>query len=68
MTRADFIDWKSHPITKAFFTSINYKIEGLKEELAYQAGDNPRADGTKVGAIQALRDIMDADWFEETQE
>jgi hypothetical protein len=67
MTRSDFLDWKSHPITKAFFIAINNKVELLKEELAYQAGENSRLDGTKVGAIQALRDIVEADWFEESE-
>lgn len=67
MTRKDFIDWKSHPITKALFTALHNRIEGLKEELAYTAGENSRLDGIKVGAIQAQRDIMDADWFEETE-
>ena len=67
MNRRDFKDWQSQPITKAFFIAIANKVEMLKEELAYSAGENPRYDGTKVGAIQALRDIMEADWFEETQ-
>lgn len=67
MNQSDFKDWKSNPVTKAFFVSIVNKVEGLKEELGYQAGESPRMDSMKVGAIQALRDVMDADWFEETQ-
>tara|TARA_R110000868_G_scaffold403088_1_gene679956 strand:- start:5263 stop:5469 length:207 start_codon:yes stop_codon:yes gene_type:complete len=68
MTQNEFRDWLSQPITKAFFAALDFKVEGLKEELAYQAGENPRLDGLKVGAIQALRDLKDVDWFEETQE
>ncbi len=66
MNRSDFKDWQSYPVTKAFYSAIHQKIEGLKDELSYQAGGDARSDNIKVGAIQALRDIMDADWFEET--
>ena len=67
MNLSDFKDWKSNPVTKAFFVSLSNKIEGLKEELSYQAGADVRTDSMKVGAIQALRDVAEADWFEETQ-
>jgi hypothetical protein len=67
MTLSDFKDWQSHPITKAFFIAVSNKIEGLKQELSYQAGETPRFDSMKVGAIQALRDLNDADFLEETQ-
>ena len=66
MNRKDFLDWKSHPITKALFNEIENRISGLKEELSYGAGENFRADSIKVGAIQAFRDLLEADWFEET--
>jgi hypothetical protein len=66
MTHSDFKDWKSHPVTKAFFSGVNRNIEGLKDELSYQAGDSLRNDAIKVGAIQALRDVLETDWFEET--
>ncbi len=67
MNQSDFKDWQSYPMTKLFFASVQNRIEGLKEELSYQAGENPRADNMKVGAIQALRDVLDTDWFEETE-
>ena len=67
MNRQDFKDWQSEPITKAFFISVTNRIEGIKDELSYQAGHSPIHDATKAGAIQALRDIMDTDWFEETE-
>jgi hypothetical protein len=68
MNHRDFKDWQSYPVTKAFYSAINEKIEGLKNELSWQAGADQRADSVKVGAIQALRDILDADWFEGTQD
>lgn len=67
MTRSDFIDWKNSSITKALFSALSSNIEGLKEELAYGAGENTRSDAIKVGAIQAYRDVLEADWFEETE-
>lgn len=67
MNRSDFLDWKSSPITKALFKTLEDRILGLQNELGYSAGENPRLDAMKVGAIQACRDVMDADWFEETE-
>jgi hypothetical protein len=67
MNRSDFKDWQSQPITKAYFNAINTRVELLKEELALSAADDPKWDAVKRGAIQALRDIMEVDWFEETQ-
>jgi len=67
MNRSDFKDWQSQPITKAYFNAINTRVELLKEELASSAADDPKWDAVKRGAIQALRDIMEVDWFEETQ-
>lgn len=67
MNQSDFKDWQSYPITKAFFVSVHNRIESLKEELSYNAGVNSEIDSKKVGAIQALRDVLDTDWFEETQ-
>lgn len=67
MNRSDFKDWQSQPITKAYFTAITNRIEMLKEELAQSAADDPKWDAVKRGAIAALRDITDVDWFEETQ-
>jgi hypothetical protein len=66
MNRQDFKDWQSNPVTKAFFSSIRERIELLKEELSYSAGVAAEHDCKKVGAIQALRDVLDTDWFEET--
>ncbi len=66
MNRSDFIDWKNSPITKALFGALERNIQGLQIELGYSAGENPRTDAIKVGAIQAYRDVLDSDWFEET--
>jgi len=67
MNRQDFVDWKNSPITKALFLALTNNVEGLKEELASSAGVDTRADAVKVGAIQAFRDVLDTEWFEETE-
>ena len=66
-TKADFIDWKSNPVTKAVFTKLLNRIDELQAELGQQAGINPRMDAIKVGAIQAYSDLLDLDFDEETQ-
>jgi hypothetical protein len=67
MNQNDFKDWKSSPITKALFVALQRNIEGLQIELGYIAGVDQRLDAIKVGAIQAYRDVLEADWFEETE-
>ena len=67
MNLSDFKDWKSSPITKALFTALDRNIQGLEGELGYTAGADPRSDAIKVGAIQAYRDVIAADWFEGTE-
>ena len=59
MTKSDFIDWKSHPITKEVFKSIAERIYQLQVELGDTAGHDVRQDALKVGAIQACKDILE---------
>lgn len=68
MTKADFIDWKSNPITKQLLNDLQDRIRNLQAELGVQAGLDPRLDALKVGAIQAYTDLLDLDFDEETQE
>ena len=59
ITRSDFIDWKSNPVTKEVFASIYERIHQLQEDLGGSAGIDVRQDSMKVGAIQACRDILE---------
>ena len=59
ISKSDFIDWKSHPVTKEVFASIYERIRQLQEELGNTAGSDVRQDSLKVGAIQACRDILE---------
>lgn len=59
ITKEEFLDWRSQNVTKVVFREIENMIGNLKEELSYQAGADPLSDKMKVGAITALRDILD---------
>jgi hypothetical protein len=65
MTKSDFVDWKTSPVSQLFFKSVNENIKGLELELGLSAGIDPLSDRTKVGAIRAYRDVLEMDWFEE---
>jgi len=59
ITKADFIDWKTHPVTKEVFASLHERIFQLQEELGGSAGIDTRMDAMKVGAIQACKDLLE---------
>lgn len=60
MTKEDFVDWKSNPVTKAFFAAIREKIEGLKTEMVGSALSGETVDSAvKAGAIIALEDVFE---------
>lgn len=68
MTKADFIDWRTSPITKEVFNLLRQYIEGLQAELGQSAGVDPVVDARKVGAIQAYKDMLDIEYEGESQE
>lgn len=69
MNKADFIDWKRHPVTQVVFSQLNQRIEDLRAMLGDSAGVNPVQDSQFVGAIQAYKDIVNIEYEgnEETQ-
>ena len=69
MNKADFIDWKRHPVTQVVFSQLNQRIEDLRSMLGDSAGVNPVQDSQFVGAIQAYKDIVNIEYEgdEETQ-
>lgn len=58
MNKADFIDWKRHPVTQIVFSQIQERIDTLKDMLGDSAGENPIQDSKFVGAIQAFNDLL----------
>jgi hypothetical protein len=69
VNKADFIDWKRHPVTQVVFSQLNQRIEDLRAMLGDSAGVNPVQDSQFVGAIQAYKDIVNIEYEgdEETQ-
>ena len=69
MNRADFIDWKRHPVTQVVFSQLQERIQTLQTMLGDSAGVNPIQDSRYSGAIQAYKDLllMDFEGEEETQ-
>jgi hypothetical protein len=65
ITKDDFRDWQSNPVTKAVFAGINQRIYQLQQELGLKAGIDIRNDGMSVGAIQAMEDILNTEFEEE---
>jgi len=70
ISRNDFDNWKSDPVTKAFFQAAQERIEEAKDVLSVEAGLNPIQDNTLRGLIQAYREIQDfrVEDIEEVQE
>jgi hypothetical protein len=69
LNKADFIDWKRHPVTQVVFSQLNQRINDLRAMLGDSAGVNPVQDSNFVGAIQAYKDIVNIEYEgdEETQ-
>lgn len=67
-SQVTFSDWQRHPVTVEVFNGIVARIEDLKDELSVSAGNEPIQDALKRGAIQALRDILNMEYVEETPE
>lgn len=69
MNKADFVDWKRHPVTQVVFSQLKERIQSLSEMLGDSAGANPIQDSRYSGAIQAYKDMLliDFEGDEETQ-
>lgn len=58
-TKDEFIEWATHPVTKALVEHLNKTIDDSKDILASEAGSNPIADRELVGGISAMKDILE---------
>lgn len=69
MNKADFLDWKRHPVTQVVYSQLQERIQTLQAMLGDSAGVNPIQDSRYSGAIQAYKDLllMDFEGEEETQ-
>jgi hypothetical protein len=62
ITRTEFKEWESNPVTRYFKKEVGQRVEDVKEELT-----STDADGLKYrqGYVQALRDILEISFEEE---
>jgi len=59
ITASDFLDWKSNPVTKAFFEACNQRIEDAKDNLAISAGIDSTQDNLLRGFVLAYREMQE---------
>lgn len=64
ITKEDFIQWRSEPVTKRVFELITEKLAQGIEELSYRAGENSITDREYVGKIAAYRDLLGISYYE----
>lgn len=57
ISKSDYINWKSDPVTRAFFEATRERVEEAKEMLAVSAGIDPTLDNFYRGFIKAYREI-----------
>ncbi len=57
ITRSEFTEWKSHPVTKQVFQQLMANENEIKERLVLTAGEMPSMDRFLSGYIAALRDF-----------
>lgn len=65
VTKERLVEWKLHPVTKAFMQGLHDAREDLKEILAHSAGLDVSNDRFVVGYITAVNDMMEVDIAEE---
>ena len=58
VSQSDYIEWRSNPVTKAFYAAIVDYIEQVKENLSVTAGFDSNEDNFKRGTIAAMRDVI----------
>lgn len=51
-------DWRQLDATQEVFLEIKRRMDVLTEELVLSAGNDPRLDAYRSGAIAAFRDVV----------
>lgn len=64
ISKEDFIQWKSEPVTKRIMELITEKIKSGMEELSYCAGSDPITDRERVGKLAAFRDVLGVSFYD----
>ena len=58
MTRNEFTEWVSSPITKEVFAGLKSRVDFLKDKLADTAGYDPLEDSMIRGYVKAFNDLL----------
>lgn len=61
-SKAEFSDWKQHPVTVVVMDQLKQRVFDVQEILGKSAGANPVQDREYVGAIKAYTDMIDIDF------
>lgn len=64
-TKAEFSDWKQHPVTITVVNQLKQRVFDLREILGENAGNNPSEDRMNVGAIKAYSDVINIEFEDE---
>jgi len=67
VNKADFIDWKRHPVTQIVFSQLTQRIQDVQEILSEHAGVNPVQDREYVGAIKAYKDMINIEYEDQEE-
>lgn len=59
INQSDFNEWKTQPVTRAFFLAAQERIDECKDILSYSAGTDQAQDRLLVGLITAYREMQD---------
>jgi len=59
ISESDFLNWKSDPVTQAFFQACEERVEDAKEMLATSAGMDSVNDSVYRGFILAYREMQE---------
>lgn len=63
-TKSDFLEWKSHPMTKKVFEALQAQEAEIKDRVALEAGLDPLQDRFHAGYMAAYRDFYLIDFTE----
>ena len=59
INQSDFNEWKTQPVTRAFFLAAQERIDECKDLLSYSAGTDQAQDRLLVGLITAYREMQE---------
>lgn len=59
INQQDFNEWRSQPVTRAFFLAAQERIDECKDILSFSAGTDQAQDRLLVGLITAYREMQE---------